>query len=130
MFGGKGECPAALDDAGDDGDAVKMAFAIVQVQRHAGAEDVALALFFGRLPEWREDGVAQGMKPVGTGDFALAVTRQAVCDADVARHGEAVMLCLQMRTPLRHERFAPCSRQAVMPASFSASQAQSCPLSG
>ena len=74
VFGGKGECPAALDDAGDDGDAVKMAFAIVQVQRHAGAENVALALFFGRLPEWREDGVAQGMKPVGTGDFALAVT--------------------------------------------------------
>ena len=83
-----------------------MAFAVVQVKGNASTKDAVLALRFRRLPGGREDGIAQGVKPVGTGDFALTVTRQAVGDADVTGYGEAIVLCLQMCAPLRHERFA------------------------
>ena len=71
----------------------------MQVERDAGAVGVDVAVGFARLPGGGKDGFAQGAFPVGAGDFALAVARQAVGDADMARHGEAVVLLQEQGAP-------------------------------
>ena len=90
---------AALHHARYESHPVEVSFAVVQVERDAGAVGVDVAVGFARLPGGGKDGFAQGAFPVGAGDFALAVARQAVGDADMARHGEAVVLLQEQGAP-------------------------------